>query len=84
MPKKDPWSLQAATKVTFFSGDHAQPTAPACPEAANEDVDRVLSAISRVRNAPRTRDEHSVRLKLRTEEKLPFRRKLAEKCGKRA
>jgi hypothetical protein len=54
------------------------------PRLVSEDFDRVRSAISKARNALRTRDEHSFRLKLSTEEKLPFRRKFAEKCGKRA
>jgi hypothetical protein len=54
------------------------------PRLANEDFDRVPIAISKARNALRTRDEYSERLKQSTEEKPPFRRELAEKCGKRA
>ena len=44
------------------------------PRLANEDFDRVRSGISKARNALRTRDEHSFRLNLSTEEKFAFRR----------
>ena len=44
------------------------------PRLVNEDFDRVPIAISQARNALRTRDEHSFRLNLSTEEKFAFRR----------